>query len=292
MGDTRPVAVVGSGIMGQGIALVLSSAGRDVHLFDASREALESALAAVQRLAARSVERGDLTEHDAAAALARISAAATLADAVGSASLVIEAVPEDIELKTMLMAELDSLSDQDTILASNTSSLSITRMAAATGRPSHVLGMHFFNPAHRMPLVEIVRGMLTSDAVVEEVRQICQSIGKVTIIVQDRPGFATSRLSAALGNEAFYMVMEGVATPQEIDTAARLGFGFPMGPFELGDLIGLDTRLNVLRGLHASLGERFRPCPLLVSYVDAGHLGRKSGRGVYVYDDQPEAPRV
>ncbi len=288
----RPVAIVGSGIMGRGIALVLSTSGREVRVFDQSAQALQDALPAVRRLAERSVAKGQLSEQDAQDAVSRISTAASLADVVRSADLVIEAVPEDIDLKVALMAELDRLADEDAILASNTSSLSITRMAAATTRPSRVIGMHFFNPAHLMPLVEVVRGMVTSDAVVEDIRRTCRSIGKEPIVVRDRPGFATSRLSAALGNEAFYMFMEGVASPEEIDTAARLGFGFPMGPFELGDLIGLDTRLNVLRGLHASLGERFRPCPLLVSYVEAGHLGRKTGRGVYVYDESDEAADV
>jgi 3-hydroxybutyryl-CoA dehydrogenase len=200
--------------------------------------------------------------------------------------LVIEAVPEDVAIKRAVFEELDRHAPSNAILATNTSALSITLIASWTKRPDRVIGLHFFNPPDRMPLVEVVKGLTTAEKTIERSRRFCDRIGKETIVVADRPGFATSRLSAMIGNEAWYMFMEGVASPSEIDKAVKLALGFPMGPFELGDLVGLDVRLSVLRYLHTTLGERFRPCPLLVEYVDAGYLGRKTGRGIFEYHAQ------
>ncbi len=203
--------------------------------------------------------------------------------------MVIEAVPEDPDIKRSVFNRLDAVAPPNAMLATNTSALSVTMIASWTERRDRVIGLHFFNPPDRMPLVEVVRGLTTAEKTVERARRFCRQIGKETIVVADRPGFATSRLSAAIGNEAWYMFMEGVATPEEIDKAVKLALGFPMGPFELGDLIGLDVRLSVLRYLHQTLGERYRPCPMLVEYVDAGYLGRKTGRGVYEYHAEHDA---
>ena len=196
----------------------------------------------------------------------------------------IEAAPEKIEIKVELFATLDRMAPPHAILASNTSSLSITEMAAVTGRTPRVAGMHFFNPVHRMKLLEIVRALETSDETIAECRAVGEAMGKECVVVRESPGFVTSRINAMIGNEAFYMLQEGVASARDIDKALKLGLNHPMGPFELVDLVGLDTRLSILRFLHRSLGDKFRPCPLLEQYVAAGRLGRKSGRGVYEYE--------
>jgi 3-hydroxybutyryl-CoA dehydrogenase len=204
-------------------------------------------------------------------------------DAVRDADLVIEAVPENIELKVELFASLDKAAPAHAILATNTSSLSVTEMAAATSRPAQVAGMHFFNPVPRMKLLEIVRALETSDATLAACEAVGVAMGKECVTVRESPGFVTSRINAMIGNEAFYMLQEGVASAPDIDKALKLGLNHPMGPFELVDLVGLDTRLSILRFLHRTLGEKFRPCPLMEQYVAAGRLGRKSGRGVYDY---------
>jgi 3-hydroxybutyryl-CoA dehydrogenase len=206
-----------------------------------------------------------------------------LADAAAGADLVVEAVPEDMALKLKIFGGLDRLAPPHAVLATNTSSLSITEMASATRRAPQVLGMHFFNPVHRMKLLEIVRGLETSDASIETAAEVGQKMGKECVVVRESPGFVTSRINAMIGNEAFYMLQEGVASARDIDQALKLGLNHPMGPFELVDLVGLDTRLSILRFLHRSLGEKFRPCPLIEQYVAAGRLGRKTGRGVYEY---------
>jgi len=202
---------------------------------------------------------------------------------VTEADLVIEAVPEDMRLKLELFGKLDRLTPPGALLASNTSSLSVTEMAGATGRPTQVVGMHFFNPVHRMKLLEVVRGLETSDATIAAAIEVGERMGKECVVVRESPGFVTSRINAMIGNEAFYMLQEGVASARDIDKALKLGLNHPMGPFELVDLVGLDTRLSILRFLHRTLGEKFRPCPLLEQYVAAGRMGRKSGRGVYDY---------
>lgn len=282
-GQKDVVAVLGGGIMGRGIARVFAAAGHEVRLRDVDADVAARSLATLERDLARSVTRGDVTAHDAEALVARVGPVTDLAAAVLDATLVIEAVPEDLELKRAIFTELDRLAGPDTILATNTSALSVTAIAAATTRPERVIGLHFFNPVHRMALVEVVVGLQTDESVVARARAACAAIGKTTVRVADRAGFATSRINAMIGNEAFHMLMEGVATAEDIDTALRLALGHPMGPFELVDLVGLDTRLAVLERLHESLGERFRPSPLLVSLVDAGRLGRKTGEGVYRY---------
>ncbi len=215
--------------------------------------------------------------------------ARSLEDAARGADLVIEAVPEKIELKVEIFGTLDRVAPQHAILASNTSSMSITEMAAATQRPAQVVGMHFFNPVHRMKLLELVRGLETSEQTLDAARAVGVRMGKECVVVRESPGFVTSRINAMIGNEAFYMLQEGVASANDIDKALKLGLNHPMGPFELVDLVGLDTRLSILKFLHRTLGEKFRPCPLIEQYVAAGRLGRKSGRGVYDYPETKAA---
>lgn len=279
-----PIAVLGGGIMGRGIARVFAAAGHDVRLRDVDELALERSQQTLQRDLDRVVARGDLTQEQRAETLARIATTTALAEAVDGVDLVIEAVPEDLDLKLAVFAELDRLAPERAVLATNTSALSVTRIASATTRPERVLGLHFFNPVHRMALVEVVKGISTDPATTARAVAACRGVGKQTVEVADRPGFATSRVNAMIGNEAFWMLMEGVASAQDIDTAMKLALGHPMGPFELVDLVGLDTRLAVLRRLHDGLNERFRPCPLLITLVEAGRLGRKTGHGVFRYD--------
>jgi 3-hydroxybutyryl-CoA dehydrogenase len=196
---------------------------------------------------------------------------------------VIEAAPERIDLKIALMGEIDRYAPASAIVATNTSALSITEMAGASANPARVAGMHFFNPVHRMKLVEIVRALHSSDVTLASIESVAKAMGKETVVVRESPGFITTRVNATIGNEAFFMLMEGVASARDIDKALKLGLNHPMGPFELVDLVGLDTRLSILEYLHKSLGEKYRPCPLLAEYVQAGRLGRKVGRGVYDY---------
>jgi 3-hydroxybutyryl-CoA dehydrogenase len=287
--SASPIAVIGAGTMGRGIARVIAGAGFDVNLHDAQRDALPRALAEIDASLDREIARGSQTEDDKARVRSHLHTCEGLAEAIEGTRFVIETVPEDPDIKRDVFVALDASVDASALLATNTSAMSVTEIGAWTRRPERVVGTHFFNPAHRMRLVEIVRGIDTSEETVAEALSLCRAIGKETIVVEDRPGFATSRISSLIGNEAWHMLMEGVATAEEIDRAVKLGLGFPMGPFELGDLVGLDTRLSVLRYLHQTLGERFRPCPLLVKYVEAGRLGRKTGRGVYEYRDDVRA---
>lgn len=284
--ETSTVTVLGAGIMGRGIARVFAAAGHAVHLRDIDDAAVNKGLDVMRSDLVRSAARGDLSEQDAEALIGRITPFTDLAAAVGDADLVIEAAPEDLALKQRIFVDLDAMTRPQAILASNTSALSISAIASATDRPERVIGLHFFNPVHRMRLVEIVLGISTDRATVDRSAALCQAVGKVTVEVADRPGFATSRINAMIGNEAFFMLMEGVASAEDIDTSMKLALNHPMGPFELVDLVGLDTRLSVLRRLHAGLGEKFLPCPLLVSLVEAGRLGRKTGQGVYRYDEK------
>ncbi|HET7225562.1 MAG TPA: 3-hydroxyacyl-CoA dehydrogenase [Candidatus Eisenbacteria bacterium] len=280
------IAVLGAGIMGRGIAYAAALGGFSTRLQDASDVALVNARAEIAALLDKGVAAGKVDAAAAHDARARIATMSPLAEAVRDADLVIEAVPEKIELKIEMFAALDALAPNHAVLASNTSSLSITEMAAATTRAPQVLGMHFFNPVHRMKLLELVRALETGEQALAVAREVGERMGKTCVTVRESPGFVTSRINAMIGNEAFYMLQEGVAGARDIDTALKLGLNHPMGPFELVDLVGLDTRLAILKFLHRTLGEKFRPCPLMEQYVAAGRLGRKAGRGVYDYQDR------
>jgi 3-hydroxybutyryl-CoA dehydrogenase len=276
------LAVIGAGLMGRGIAHASVVAGYRTLLFDLSAEALDRAREQVDGDLDEGVSRGKLSASEAAAARGRL-VPQTSFESVAAADFVVEAVPEDMALKLRTFARLDELCRPEVVLASNTSALSIAEIAASTGRPQRVLGMHFFNPVPRMKLVEIVRALETADEAVEKTAEVARRMGKETVLVKESPGFVTSRVNALIGNEAFLMLQEGVASAEDIDKALKLGLNHPMGPFELVDLVGLDTRLAVLEFLHKSLGEKYRPAPLLVQHVKAGRLGRKVGRGVYDY---------
>ena len=281
--DIKTVAVIGAGIMGRGIAHVAAVGGLRTVLNDVSMDLLERAQAAIRKDLQKGVELGKLNADAAGAALDRLGLETNLESSVSSADLVIEAIPERIDLKLELFARLDRAALPEAILASNTSALSITEMAAATRRPQKFVGMHFFNPVHKMKLVELIRGLETDDATLAAVEAVSARMGKETVEVKESPGFVTSRINALIGNEAFYMLQEGIASAADIDKALRLGLNHPMGPFEMIDLVGLDTRLSILTFLHQTLGEKYRPCPLLVNYVKAGRLGKKVGKGVYSY---------
>ncbi len=277
------VTVIGAGIMGRGIAHVSALGGFTTILNDVSADLLQKAEAAITHDLQKGVDIGKLTAPELKATLARLSTEINLERAVENADLVIEAVPEQMELKLEVFRRLERACAAHTVLASNTSALSITEMAAATNRPARFVGMHFFNPVHKMKLVEIVRGLETSAATVEAARFVSKKMGKETVEIKESPGFVTSRINALIGNEAFYMLEEGIASARDIDKALKLGLNHPMGPFEMIDLVGLDTRLSILTFLHRALGEKYRPCPLLVEYVKAGRLGKKAGKGVYEY---------
>ncbi|MBV9573178.1 MAG: 3-hydroxybutyryl-CoA dehydrogenase, partial [Acidobacteriales bacterium] len=234
----------------------------------------------------KAVSLGKVSGSDAEAALGRLEYAGSVEEAAREADLVIEAVPEEMESKIEIFTLLDKICRPPTILASNTSSLSITEIASVTYRASKCVGMHFFNPVHKMKLLEVVRGLETDAETLATVEEVGRRMGKEVVIIKESPGFITSRINAMIGNEAFLMLQEGIASAADIDKALKLGLNHPMGPFELVDLVGLDTRLQILQYLHKTLGEKYRPAPLLVQYVNAGRLGRKSGRGVY---DYPEA---
>ncbi len=269
--------------MGRGIAHVSCFGGFQTVLYDISEEMLESASASIQKNYDKAVEKNLLTAVQAKEAFSKLELKQDLQEAVSGADFVIEAVPEKIDLKVEMYSQLDKLCKPETIFASNTSSLSITEMAAATDRPQQFIGMHFFNPVHIMKLVEIVRGLETSEETIAATKGVGGKMGKETVTIKESPGFITSRINAMIGNEAFYMLQEGIASPEEIDKALKLGLNHPMGPFEMVDLVGLDTRLSILKFLHQTLGEKYRPCPLLEQYVRAGRLGRKTGKGVYDY---------
>ena len=285
----QTIAVLGAGIMGRGIAYVAALGGYSTVLQDTNREQLEQGVNEVSAILEKGVAVGKVSESDALDARKRLRAVSSLDEAARGADLVIEAVPERIELKIELFAQLDRVAPAHAVLASNTSSLSITEMAAATRRAPQVVGLHFFNPVHRMKLLEIVRALETSPSTLQLCEEVGRRMGKECVTVRESPGFVTSRINAMIGNEAFFMLQEGVASAADIDKALKLGLNHPMGPFELVDLVGLDTRLSILRFLHRTLGEKFRPCPLMEQYVSAGRLGRKSGRGVYEYA-QAETP--
>lgn len=282
------IVVIGSGVMGRGIAYVAAAGGFQVRLIDISEMALDSARQEIESIIGKGLNHGKIIEEQAEAIRSRLVYSVDLEKAAGQADLVIEAVPEKLPLKKQVFETLNAAAPEHCILATNTSTMSPTEIGSFTNRPDKVIAMHFFNPVHKMKLVEIVRGLETSDETAAAIRLAAEKMGKETVVVNEFPGFVTSRISAMVGNEAFYMLMEGVGTPEEIDKAIKLGLNYPMGPFELGDLVGLDTRLNNLEYLHKTLGEKYRPCPLLVKYVKAGRLGRKTGRGVYDYTNREE----
>jgi 3-hydroxybutyryl-CoA dehydrogenase len=277
------IAVIGSGLMGRGIAHAAAAGGYRTILHDVSAEALDRARQQIRADLDEGVKRGKLAAADAETAFERLRVEEDLGRAVAEAAFVIEAVPEQIELKLQVFARLDERCPAGAVLASNTSSLSVTEIAAATRRPHQVVGMHFFNPVPKMKLVEIVRGLETGEKTLRLTEEVARRMGKETVLVRESPGFVTSRINAMIGNEAFFMLEEGVASARDIDKALKLGLNHPMGPFELADLVGLDTRLSVLEFLHRTLGEKYRPAPLLVQHVKAGRLGKKVGRGVYDY---------
>jgi 3-hydroxybutyryl-CoA dehydrogenase len=277
------IAVIGAGTMGHGIAHAAIAGGYATRMYDVDDAAVERGRTAIEAIVKKGVELGKVTTADAGAMLARLSTTSSLAEAVEDAGLVIEAAPEKIDLKLALFAEIERHAPPAAVIASNTSALSLTEMAGSLSDPSRVAGMHFFNPVHRMKLIEIVRALESAPATIECIEQVARAMGKETVLVRESPGFITTRVNASIGNEAFYMLMEGVASARDIDKALKLGLNHPMGPFELVDLVGLDTRLSILEYLHRSMGEKYRPCPLLAQYVKAGRLGRKVGRGVYDY---------
>ncbi len=281
--EIKAIGVVGAGQMGGGIAHVAALAGIDVALADVSAAVVEKGVAAIARNLDRQVAKGTVTAAAKAAALARIRAEVGLAGLAGC-QLAIEAVVEDLDVKLGVLTELDRLLVPGAILASNTSSISITKLASATSRPERFIGMHFMNPVPMMQLVEVIRGLATGDDTYREVEALAKRLGKVPVEVNDFPGFVANRVLMPMINEAVYTVYEGVGTPEAVDTVMKLGMNHPMGPLALADLIGLDTCLAILRVLHDGLGDpKYRPCPLLVKMVDAGRLGRKSGRGFYSY---------
>ncbi|MCS6798959.1 MAG: 3-hydroxyacyl-CoA dehydrogenase NAD-binding domain-containing protein [Myxococcota bacterium] len=279
----RTVLVVGVGTMGRGIAQACAAAGIRVRLCDVDRATAERGLQGVLETLDRLVARGKLDAAERAAIAARIELASDLESGAADADACIEAVPERIELKLETFARLDRVARPDALLATNTSSLSVTEIAAATSRPDRVVGTHFFNPVPVMELLEVVRGLRTDEATVERAVALGRRLGKTPIVVRDFPGFATSRLGVVLGAEAIRMLEQGVASAEDIDRAMELGYRHPMGPLRLTDLVGLDVRLAILEHLHRELGEAFRPPALLRQMVRAGKLGRKSGEGFYRY---------
>ena len=269
--------------MGHGIAHAAAASGFETRLFDVSDAALDRARSQIDGILRKAVELGKGSAADADAALGRLRTSTDVAAALSGADFVIEAAPERMDLKLSLFADIERHAPADSVVATNTSALSITEMAGLLRKPSRVAGMHFFNPVHKMKLIEIVRALESSAGTLETVENVARQMGKETVLVREAPGFITTRVNASIGNEAFYMLMEGVASARDIDKALKLGLNHPMGPFELVDLVGLDTRLSILEYLHRSMGEKYRPCPLLVQYVRAGRLGRKVGKGVYEY---------
>ncbi|MDT7856597.1 3-hydroxybutyryl-CoA dehydrogenase [Rubrivirga sp. S365] len=278
------LSVIGAGTMGNGIAHVFAQAGHDVTLVDLDHDRLGAARATIDKNLGRMVAKERITAEDQAATLDRLKAETDLVKGVANADLVVEAATENAELKARIFDQLDDAAPPTAILASNTSSISITQIAAATDRPEQVIGMHFFNPVPVMKLVEVVRGLATSDETYETVQTLAESLGKTPVEVNDAAGFVSNRVLMPMINEAIFCVQEGVATPEAVDTVMKLGMAHPMGPLTLADFIGLDVCLSIMEVLHRELGEdKYRPCPLLRKMVTAARLGRKSGRGFYDY---------
>jgi 3-hydroxybutyryl-CoA dehydrogenase len=289
--EIKTIAVIGAGTMGRGIAYAAAFAGYRTILEDVSSVMREQGIAYVCQSLDEGVTRGKVTPEQRDRGISGLSSASSVEDACRPAELVIEAVPEDMELKLEIFTILDKFAKPGAILASNTSSLSITEMAAITTRAEFCVGLHFFNPVPKMKLLEIVRALGTSDSVIAACQEVGERMGKEAVVVRESPGFITSRINAMIGNEAFAMLESGVASARDIDKALKLGLNHPMGPFELVDLVGLDVRLSILEYLYKTLGEKYRPSPLLAQYVKAGRLGRKSGRGVYDYPEN-SGPKV
>jgi 3-hydroxybutyryl-CoA dehydrogenase len=291
MAEIRTVAVIGAGIMGRGIAHVAALGGYRTILEDILPASLRRAESEIRGNLDKAIELGKVAKTDADAAFARLEYASTVEEAAREADLVIEAVPEEMESKVEIFTLLDKICKPNTILASNTSSLSVTEIASVTYRARKIVGMHFFNPVHKMKLLEVVRALETDEETIAACAEVGRRMGKEVVVIKEAPGFITSRINAMIGNEAFYMLQEGIASAADIDKALKLGLNHPMGPFELVDLVGLDTRLHILEYLHKSLGEKFRPAPLLVQYVKAGRLGRKTGKGVFEYPEQGQGAK-
>lgn len=283
--DIKHIGIIGAGQMGNGIAHVAAQNGYTATMVDTNPASLEKAIATITKNLDRQVQKGTLTEADKAATLGRIKTTSAMAD-IADADLVVEAATENEAVKKKIFTEIDAILKPDAILASNTSSISITRLAAVTKRPEKFIGLHFMNPVPMMALVEIIRGLATSQETYERVFEVSQKMGKTAATSEDVPGFIVNRLLLPMLNEACYALQDGVADVKSIDTAMKLGAGHPMGPLTLADFIGLDTCVAIMRVLHNELGDsKYRPCPLLVKFVDAGWLGKKSGRGFYNYAD-------
>lgn len=284
MSTIKTVGVIGAGQMGRGIAQVMATAGLTVILQDINEIQLAKAHEGIVKSLGKFVAKEKITEQQQATALGHLTITTELGD-LASADLVVEAIVENEAIKVALFKKLDALLKPEAILASNTSSISITRLAAATQRPEQVMGMHFMNPVPLMKLVELIRGVQTSDATYDTIKALSDTLGKTSVVANDFPGFISNRVLMPLLNEAMYAVFEGVGTPEDIDTVLKLGMNHPMGPLTLADFIGLDTCLAIMNVLHDGFQDaRFRPCPLLKQYVDAGYLGKKSGRGFFVYN--------
>jgi 3-hydroxybutyryl-CoA dehydrogenase len=289
--EVKTITVIGAGTMGRGIACVSAQGGYHTVLEDVSASILEQALAWIRQSLDEGVNRGKLTAEQRDSAIGLIRTSRSVDESIREADMVIEAVPEEMETKLEIFTLLDKFAKPGAILASNTSSLSVTEMATITFRADHCVGMHFFNPVPKMKLLEVVRALETSDETIAACVEVGRRMGKEVVVVRESPGFITSRINAMIGNEAFYMLQEGVASAADIDKALKLGLNHPMGPFELVDLVGLDVRLSILEYLHGTLGEKYRPCPLLAQFVKAGRLGRKTGRGVYEYPKDEGKPQ-
>lgn len=277
-------SVIGSGVMGRGIAYTAALGGYMVTLNDINEAALDNAKQYIEKEMNKSAERGYVSAETVEAALGNINYTTDFDAAAENADVVVEAVLENMDLKIDVFKRLDEKCPSHTLLATNTSTMSPTEIGAQLSRPDKFLAMHFFNPVHKMKLIEIIRGLDTSDETVALAQEVGEKLGKQTVEVNEFPGFVTSRMNCLIGNEAMNMLMEGVASAEDIDKALKLGLNHPMGPLELADLVGLDTRLRNMEYLYQTLGEKYRPCPLLIKYVKAGRLGRKSGAGFYNYN--------
>jgi len=284
----QTIMVVGSGVMGREIAYVAAVGGFRVSLHDTNEAALKNAQGELYKIFDKGLARGKISAEEVEAGKKNLLFFPQLEEAARNADLVIEAVPEKAEIKKAVFESLEQFVPEHCLFATNTSTMSPTEIGSYGKRPEKTIAMHFFNPVHKMPLVEIVRGLETNDETAEIIRKVAEQMGKETVVINEFPGFVTSRISCLVGNEAFYMLQEGLGTPEDIDKAIKLGLNFPMGPFELVDLVGLDARLNNLKYLHEKLGEKYRPAPLLEQYVKAGRLGRKTGKGVYDYTKEIE----